>query len=450
MDPSYRIVTAQPEHVASLAAIELAAAALLRGHAPESVLQAVTPEADLRAAQADGRLWVALAGERPVGFALVEMLADDLPHLEEIDVHPEHGRRGIGTALVRTVCEWAARSGHRELTLSTFRDVPWNMPFYARLGFVEIPAGDMRSELAAAAQEEAECGLDPDRRVVMGHRLPRAPLPGVDLALARRLERAEALCGVAHVEARRHLDSQAEGAWIEVAGAHAIFDGVSSPLSQTFGLAVFDPVGERELDRLEAFFSERGSPTSHEISAFASPNLWSLLGTRGYTPIETSTVLVGPTVKAAPAAPGPLVVRVIGDDAAEARLWTRTAAEGWRSESDELAAVLHALGPIITRTPGVHCLLAELKGEPVAAAILNISNGVAILGGASTIANARRQGAQAALLRARLDLAAARGVDLAMVVAQPGSASQRNAIRQGFRPAYVRSKWQRATAARVG
>jgi GNAT superfamily N-acetyltransferase len=101
-----------------------------------------------------------------VGFALVKMLADDLPHLEEIDVHPTHGRRGLGTALVRAVCEWATASGYVMLTLTTFRAVPWNLPFYGRLGFVEIPRETLRPELSA----EAHRGLDPDTRVVMGYR----------------------------------------------------------------------------------------------------------------------------------------------------------------------------------------------------------------------------------------------------------------------------------------
>jgi hypothetical protein len=69
---------------------------------------------------------------------------------------------------------------------------------------------------------------------------------------------------------------------------------------------------------------------------------------------------------------------------------------------------------------------------------------VALFAGASTIPRARRQGAQLALLQARLAFAAERQVELAMIVAQPGSASQRNAERQGFRPVYTRSKWQRA------
>ncbi len=174
MEPGYTITTARPRDIERLPAIERAAATLLRDHAPRSTLEWTTSESDLREAQADGRLWVALADDAPVGFALVEMLADDLPHLEEIDVHPEHGRRGVGAALVRTVCEWLSRSGHAELTLTTFRAVPWNMPFYARLGFEEVPPGEVRPELAAAVREEAARGLDPRSRVTMRYRLSSA------------------------------------------------------------------------------------------------------------------------------------------------------------------------------------------------------------------------------------------------------------------------------------
>ena len=105
-----------------------------------------------------------------MGFALVQMLADDLPHLDELDVDPSHGRRGLGTALVRAVCKWAAVSGYIMLTLTTFRDVPWNFPFYTRLGFVEIPREALRPELSNVASEEARRGLDPNTRVAMRYR----------------------------------------------------------------------------------------------------------------------------------------------------------------------------------------------------------------------------------------------------------------------------------------
>ena len=116
---------ARPEDLPLLPAIELAAARLLAGSAPESVLTETTSEADLEQAQSHGHLWVALADDRPVGFAHVEVLEPGAAHLEEIDVHPQHGRRGLGTKLVGAVCAWAIAAGYHSVTLTTFRDVPW-------------------------------------------------------------------------------------------------------------------------------------------------------------------------------------------------------------------------------------------------------------------------------------------------------------------------------------
>jgi GNAT superfamily N-acetyltransferase len=174
MNPRYRIVLARPKDIDHLPRIELEAGALLAGHAPPSVLSETTSESDFRDAQVDGRLWVALVEDTPVGFALVEMLASDLPHLEEIDVLPQHGRQGIGTALMRTVCDWLFQSGYSEITLTTFRAVRWNMPFYKQLGFEEVPTGLLRPEVAAVVEDEAARGLDPRDRVVMKRRA-RAP-----------------------------------------------------------------------------------------------------------------------------------------------------------------------------------------------------------------------------------------------------------------------------------
>ena len=121
MTPFYKIVSARTRDVHLIGAIELAAATLLRGHAPNTVLNQTTPEQDLRDAQSQGRLWVALAGDTPVGFAHVEVLEVDAAHLEEIDVHPDHGRRGLGRRLIAEVCGWADEQGYPAVTLTTFR-----------------------------------------------------------------------------------------------------------------------------------------------------------------------------------------------------------------------------------------------------------------------------------------------------------------------------------------
>ena len=163
----YRIVRARCRDVALLSAIELAAAELLRGHAPDAVLDNVTDDGVLQRARRERRLWVALMGDAPVGFAHVELLEPDAVHLEELDVRPEHGRRGLGVRLIASVCRWAERRGSLAVTLTTFRDVPWNMPFYSRIGFTEIPAPALTPALRGVLEAEARQGLDPARRVAM-------------------------------------------------------------------------------------------------------------------------------------------------------------------------------------------------------------------------------------------------------------------------------------------
>jgi GNAT superfamily N-acetyltransferase len=167
----YTIALARPSDLEKLPSIELAAARLLEGHAPEPVIAESTSLEDLRAAQADGRLWVALADDEPVGFAIVEMLADGLPHLDEIDVHPAHARRGLGTALVRAVCDWTAAREFPEITLTTFRAVRWNMPFYARMGFEPVPEREQRPAVREVVASETARGLDPAARCVMRYRV---------------------------------------------------------------------------------------------------------------------------------------------------------------------------------------------------------------------------------------------------------------------------------------
>lgn len=171
MDTRYSISLAQPEHLQVLSTIEQQAASLFRGwNVPMAVLEETTPLKEFQAAQAAGLLWVALSSQsQPVGFALVEQEGPWL-HLEEIDVHPSHSRRGIGRALVETICTWARAQGYPEITLTTYRDIPWNQPFYATLGFEVLDAAQLTPILQKRVAEEASRGLDPASRVVMRKR----------------------------------------------------------------------------------------------------------------------------------------------------------------------------------------------------------------------------------------------------------------------------------------
>ena len=88
-------------------------------------------------------LVVLVAGDPPVGLCRIDGIGGiGAAHLEQLAVHPDHARRGIGRALLRAGCAWAKAKGYPEITLATYRDVPWNGPFYASEGFVERGTAD--------------------------------------------------------------------------------------------------------------------------------------------------------------------------------------------------------------------------------------------------------------------------------------------------------------------
>lgn len=193
------------------------------------------------------------------------------------------------------------------------------------------------------------------------------------------------------------------------------------------------------LDAIEEFFKTRGSDVYHEISPLAGVDLFTTLAKRGYCQTELSNVMfrsLEPLPKTASVDPR---IRVREVDMAEADLYAEICARGW-SESPEIRSFVGDMARITVEQS--HALVAEIDGAPVATGALFVRDGVALFAGASTVPESRRQGAQLALLDARLRLAASEGCDLATMCALPGSASQRNAERHGFRVAYTRTKWR--------
>jgi GNAT superfamily N-acetyltransferase len=220
-----------------------------------------------------------------------------------------------------------------------------------------------------------------------------------------------------------------------------MFDGVGSPLTQTFGLGLLATPTDTDLDTIERFFDERGAAIFHEVSPMAPLEMLELLVARGYRPVELTSVMFRPIAAAAlPENDSRVRARIASIE--EVDLWSDTAAEGWR-EFGELSSFMRDIGRVSATSDGMTAFLAEIDGRPVGTGAIAIHDGVAILAGASTIPEARKQGAQRALLEARLHHAAKQGCDLAAIGAAPGSPSQRNAERQGFRIAYTRIKWGR-------
>lgn len=269
-----------------------------------------------------------------------------------------------------------------------------------------------------------------------------------DRQLARRLEGAEASACRGFAEARALLDPTSGSTWIECAGAWAVFDGVDSPVTQSFGLGMFEEPTSESMDRIERFFLDRRAAVMHEVCPLAGVATLDLLCARGYRPLEVSSVLyqrVGQG-REHPTDDGSITVRET--DPEEAALWSAICARGWAHDHPEFRELLEQFGALVAAREQSVCFLAELDGQPGAAGVLCLHEGVALFGGAATVPEMRRRGLQAALLQARMRYAFEHGCDMAMMVTEAGSQSQRNAERTGFRIAYTRFKWRLSQADR--
>ncbi|MEO1593089.1 MAG: GNAT family N-acetyltransferase [Cyanobacteria bacterium J06632_22] len=176
----YSIRLAQRAEVPQLPAIELAAAQQYRPYLSQLELTPnhlvdLAPIAFMLKAQRDQRLWVAevasnAAASTLVGFVLTRELTHSF-FIVEIDVLPDHSRCGVGSALMQAACEAGAARGFSTITLTTFRHVPWTIPFYRRLGFTILPPDQWDEELQGIADHEERYGFKREHRVVMVRQL---------------------------------------------------------------------------------------------------------------------------------------------------------------------------------------------------------------------------------------------------------------------------------------
>ncbi len=261
-----------------------------------------------------------------------------------------------------------------------------------------------------------------------------------DKELARRLERAEGFACVQFAAARKRMFPACDSEWRRCAGADVVFDGADAPTTQTFGLGMFEEATPNSLDEMERFFTERGAATMHEVCPLAGVATLDLLCARGYRLLEISNVLYRTVETPESAHRDEIRVRVVGAD--EAEVWGRVSALGWTHEHPELKEFMEQMGALMVAREQSPCFLAEIDGVAGAAGGLCLHEGVALFAGAATVPEMRRRGLQGALLETRMRYAQEHGCDLAMMVAEAGSESQRNAERQGFRVAYTRMKWK--------
>jgi GNAT superfamily N-acetyltransferase len=163
MDARARVTirAARPGDLARLVEIERAAGQtflqldpdLFAGHDPGTVA-GLQPYAD------GGRAFVSVdAADRAVGYLIVDVV-DGAAHIEQVSVHPDHARKGLGRALIEHAATWASARGLRSLTLTTYVDVPWNGPYYERLGFRYLTTGEETPRLRTVRERERALGLE--------------------------------------------------------------------------------------------------------------------------------------------------------------------------------------------------------------------------------------------------------------------------------------------------
>jgi GNAT superfamily N-acetyltransferase len=166
---TYRIRKARVGEGLLLTEIETLAYARYRAYPGFSAIPEPLPDAHRYDAivEDDSALVAVDDGDSPIGFALLFGI-DDEPYLGELNVLPAHQERGVGTSLLEAACQHAHERGGTSLLLRTFRDVPWNAPFYRKRGFRTLSPGDIdRPGMHDQIRAEAEGGIDVSRRVFM-------------------------------------------------------------------------------------------------------------------------------------------------------------------------------------------------------------------------------------------------------------------------------------------
>lgn len=156
------------DEIPLLQALQLDAGELFRSAGMDDVADNPPKDAaELADAISAGLLWVACGPDNAL-LGMAQVLDHfGVAHLEEISVRMAAGRKGIGTALLRSAMEALRQRGYRRVTLSTFSHLPWNRPFYEKLGFVVIPDDEWTEPLRQVRRNESAMGLGSESRVIM-------------------------------------------------------------------------------------------------------------------------------------------------------------------------------------------------------------------------------------------------------------------------------------------
>lgn len=255
----------------------------------------------------------------------------------------------------------------------------------------------------------------------------------IGLELALRLEGAEASNSEAVIARAAVMRPGAGAESIAICGGRASFAGPGSPLSQMLHIGLAGPVSSSEWNRMERFFRERESAAVISLCPYADPSVFEWLSKRHYRISQFENTLVR-QVSAADAEGDSRIASL----PAGLQEWALAIIEGFAGPgpaNEGLEQLVTALGSAPVST----ALEVRSDQEITAGAILGVVGRTAIFHCDSTIERFRGKGLQSALIRERLRRAALAGCDLAMACTVPGTISQRNYERAGFRVAYTKT-----------
>ncbi len=255
--------------------------------------------------------------------------------------------------------------------------------------------------------------------------------------------------GIARLEEARQARGTAEIAAVSepIAGGSMCFGGPGSWDNQACGLALDGPISDAELDRLVAFYTERGVEPKVEVCPYADPSLWIGLSRRGFELREFEGVLfreLDPAEDLRALLPhgwprGLELTAVDADDDEQLRTYVQVSSSGFRGPDEPLSDVLFELSRRGVQHPRCDSFLAVVEGQVAGAGGMETTANIACLFGTSVLPAFRRRGIQAALIARRLEQARTRGCHLVTIHTRPGIATERNARRLGFQLAYVKA-----------
>jgi GNAT superfamily N-acetyltransferase len=256
------------------------------------------------------------------------------------------------------------------------------------------------------------------------------------MELARRLEAAHAWRGVEYAHAQAILHPDWRAAAEAIGSGFAIYAGPDSPVNWVIGAGLRGPVRANDWKRMHEFYGVRGEQARFALCPLADRSLLDLLHCHCYRLTGFLNVLACVLPDQVVSLPWPGGVAVNRADPGDAELWIRTTAQGFAGTDTPTREDMDILAPNFQAANALP-FLALVDGQPAGGGSILVHEGVAEFGGDSTRLAYRRRGVHMALLQARLAAARELGCDLALLLAEPGSGSQRDAERVGFRVAYT-------------